>query len=128
MAVVVKGLREFQRVMAAAGPEARKELRSTLREVAEPVRVDAETFARTGIRKVGPRWSRMRVGVTQKLVYVAPRERGIKRRGPDPRRRPKFGDLLERRAMDPAAAKNEREAQRRVEDAFDGLARKWSRS
>lgn len=128
MAVRVRGLADFQRVAAAAGGAAPKITRDALREVAEPIRADAEQLAQTGIRRIGPRWSRMRVGVTRRLVYVAPRQRGVKGRGADPRRRPKFADLLDRRAMTPALERNEDNIERRVEQAFDALARRWNSS
>jgi hypothetical protein len=69
----------------------------------------------------------MRVGVTQRLVYVAPRERGVKSRGPDPRGRPKFATLMEARAMDPALERNEPMIERQVEALFDDLAADWNR-
>lgn len=120
-------MRELQRLAAATGKEASKETRKALAEVAEPTRVDAERYAESGIRRIGPRWSRMRVGVTRRSVYVAPRQRGVKARGPDPRRRPRFADLMEERAMTPALEKNRDNFSRRVEDAFERIARNWNR-
>lgn len=125
--VTVRGLRELEILLATEGPKAKRELNKRLRLVAEPIRADAESLAATTITRIGPKWSRMRVGVTRTLVYVAPRERGVKGRGPDPRRRPKFADLMEQRAMDPALERNKAQIVRRVEDLFDGLAADWNR-
>lgn len=125
--VTVQGLRELQVLFAKAGKEANRDLRAELREVAEPIRADAESLASSSIRRVGPKWSRMRVGVTRKLVYVAPKQRGVKRRG-DPRGRPKFGVLLETRAMNPALKRNEANIEGDVNRMLDRLARKWTRS
>lgn len=125
--VTVEGLTELERLFKLAGPVANRALRAELRDVAEPVRADAQSLAESQITRIGPKWGRMRVGVTQKLVYVAPRERGVKVRGPDPRRRPKFATLMEARAMAPALQRNEAKIERRVADLFDHLAANWNR-
>lgn len=127
MAVAVRNLRQFQALCAAAGKEASKQTRDALRGVAEPVRADAEALATSRIRRIGPRWGRMRVGVTRSSVYVAPRQKGVRSRGADPRRRPRFATLMEERAMDPALKQNESRIERSVEEAFDDLARRWNR-
>lgn len=124
-AVNVKGLRELRRLLAATNRAADKDLRVGLRALAEPIRADAEGLASSSIPRVGPNWSRMRVGVTQKLVYVAPRERGT--RGRTARSRPRFADLLEQRAMTPALQRNEARLEQGVEDIFDSIAAKWNR-
>ena len=59
----------------------------------------------------------MRTGVTQTLVYVAPRKRGVKTRGSDPRRRPNLGTLLADRALEPALRQHEH----RIEADFDRM-------
>lgn len=126
-AVTLRGLAELERLMAAAGPEAKRALNAELRSVAEPIRSDVERLAVAGIPRIGPKWSRMRIGVTRKAVYVAPRQRGVKGRGDDPRRRPKFADLLLERAMDPALKRNEPLIQRRVDELFHRIANEWNR-
>lgn len=126
-AVTVEGLRELQVLFSKAGKEANSDLRSELRELGEPIRADAESLAATSIRRVGPKWSRMRVGVTRRLVYVAPKQRGVKRRG-DPRARPKFGTLLEQRAMTPALRRNEGDIATNVNRMLERLAEKWTAS
>ena len=58
--------------------------RGGLRQVAEPVQRGAEQLATANIRGMArsPRWSKMRVGITRDLVYVAPRQRGTWPRPP----------------------------------------------
>lgn len=122
----VEGLPKLRRLLKAADPEAQKALDSLLREDAEPIRADAEALAAAGIRRIGPRWSRMRVGVTNRLVYVAPRQRGVKTRGANPRSRPKFADLMEQRAMSPALARNLPRLEHDVEQLFERFAHRWN--
>ena len=92
--VAVRGLRELNRTFKHAPKDVRRAIRDEYRTVAEPVRSTAATLAASSIRRIGPKWSQMRTGVTQRLVYVAPKQRGVKTRGADPRRRPNLGDLL----------------------------------
>lgn len=126
-AVNVLGLRELELAFAQAGKRANRELRAELRKIAEPIRADAENLAASAITRIGPNWSKMRVGVTRTLVYVAPKERGVKTKGPDPRRRPKFADLMLERAMDPALEKNKGRIEHDVADLFQRLANDWNR-
>jgi hypothetical protein len=125
--VVMKGLPQLKRLAKAAAPEAHRDLTKGLRGVAEPIRADAESLAATSIRRVGPRWSRMRVGVTQRLVYVAPRQKGVRARGPHPKRRPKFATLLEQRAMTPALERNEGRIEAAANQALAEFSAKWNR-
>ena len=104
-AVHIKGLRELQAAFKAAGKETAKELREELRKVAEPTRADAERLAASEISHIGPKWSRMRVGVTRRLVYVAPKQRGVKTRD-SPKSRPNLGGLLAEKALEPALLRN----------------------
>ena len=76
--LAVDGLTGLSKACKLVGKEASRELRTTLRKAAEPVRVGAETRAVQAIANIGPNWSRMRTGVTTRVVYVAPRERGSK--------------------------------------------------
>lgn len=123
-AVILKGQRELVKAFNAAGKATRKELRDELRAVAEPVRADAERLAVEAIPTIGPRWYRMRTGVTQKLVYIAPRERGTKGRGDDPRRRPNFADLLIK-PMEQALKQDEGKVMAGVEAVLDHIATDW---
>ena len=78
-AVKVHGLRDLNRTFKKMGKEVQKETRAELRAVGEPVRAAAEHLAVSRISHVGDRWSQMRLGVTTRLVYVAPKARS--RRG-----------------------------------------------
>jgi hypothetical protein len=119
-AVTVRGLRELQAALAKADRETRLGVRGELRQVAEPVRLGAEELAASSIRRIGPRWSKMRVGITRSLVYVAPRERGTRRRQPSSR--PNFGTLLMDRAMQPALDQHASEIEVRFENMLDTVA------
>src|SRR5574337_1542478 len=122
----VRGYSELQRAFALASRELIKDLRSRLREIAEPVRRDAEQRASTEIRNIGPDWSQMRVGVTRRVVYVAPRERGVNNRRPDDkRRRPNLAPLLMDRAMSPALDANVGRISDALERMLDEIGRDW---
>jgi hypothetical protein len=116
--VVMKGLPQLKRLAKAAAPEAHRDLTKGLRGVAEPIRADAESLAATSIS---------RVGVTQRLVYVAPRQKGVRARGPHPKRRPKFATLLEQRAMTPALERNEGRIEAAANQALAEFSAKWNR-
>jgi hypothetical protein len=96
--VVVRGYRELDRAFADISKDLRKEERKQLREVAEPVRALAESMAAGNISNIGAYWSRMRLGVTSKVVYVAPKSRKTGRGSP----RPNLAGLLLNQAMIPA--------------------------
>src|SRR5687768_9727286 len=95
--IQVKGLRELQRASRAAGKATRTAVRGALADAGGPVRARAEQLAQSEIPTAGPKWSRMKIGVTMRSVYVAPAAR---RAGGSPR--PNFGRLLLTRAMLPA--------------------------
>lgn len=123
MPVAVKGLHELQAALAHADKQTRLGVRGELRQVAEPVQRGAEQLAQSTIRRIGPRWSKMRVGITRDLVYVAPRQRGVKnRRAQDPRRRPNLAQLLMDRAMQPALDQHASEIEGRFENLLDTVA------
>ena len=115
----MRGLRELNRAFNLTGKDLKKELRDEIKAVGEPVRQLAEAKAVSEIRNVGVRWSGMRLGVTTKVGYVAPKAR---RRGGSPR--PKFGTLLMERAMLPALAQSEPMTIRRFDAMIDRLADK----
>jgi hypothetical protein len=96
-AVSVKGLRELSRAFGKLSVELKQELRETLAAAGDPVRARAESLASSEIRNIGDHWSRMRLGVTTSLVYIAPASR--RRRGS---KRPNLAPLLMDRAMQPA--------------------------
>ena len=120
----VEGLAELQRAFAVADKSLSRELRSSLREVAEPVRADAESLAVASIPRIGVPWSRMRVGVTRRTVYVAPKERGTRFA---PRKRRNLAGLLMGRSMLPALRRNEPQIERRMEEMLDTVGREWER-
>lgn len=126
--IAVRGLRDLTRAFAAADKTLQRELRTRLRDAAEPVRADAQASASREIRNVreNSSWSRMRVGVTQRLVYVAPRERGAQRARQ--KRRPQFGDLLMNRAMAPALERNRDRVLRELDDMLGDVGKAWERT
>ena len=113
------GFRELNRTFKHAPKDVRREIRDEYRTVAEPVRSTASTLAVSSdppdavLAQVGE----FRTGVTQTMVYVAPKKRGVKGRGSDPRRRPNLGNLLAERALEPALEQHEH----RIEADFDRM-------
>lgn len=93
----VKGATELEAAFLGLRREVVAELRPALREIAQPVRELAAEKALASIPNIGARWARMRVGVTAKVVYIAPASR---RSGGSPRKN--LGPLLMDRAMQPA--------------------------
>jgi hypothetical protein len=122
--IAVRGLRELSAAFAHAEKQVKAGFRDELRQVAEPVRRDAEALARASIHRVGVPWSRMRTGITRTSVYVAPRQRGTRRRD-DPRARPAFGTLLMDRAMQPALDRNAPGIEHAFDRAVDRIADRW---
>lgn len=125
--VRVRGLVELNRALRRTEKDVRLGIRKELRSVAEPIRSDAETLASSSIRNIGPNWSRMRVGLTVDTIYVAPRERGVKRRGEQRRRRPNMADLLMNRAMQPALERHKDDIERDFGRMLDRVADNFSR-
>lgn len=125
-AVEVKGLRDLQRAFKLADAEARKQLRAALKEIGEPIARDAQALAEAKIRRIGKKWPQMRVGVTQSLVYVAPRQRGtLTKRNPARYSRPNLFDLLMGRAMEPALDQNIGGVEDAVGHALDRVGSAW---
>lgn len=119
--VRLRGFRELNRAFKVADRTLHKELQSELREAAEPVRSGSEELARGGIPRIGNEWWQMRVGVTTKVVYVAP-----KKRSKDPRRkRPNLAGLLLGRSMEPALEANASVVEAHVGRALDTVGRVW---
>jgi len=120
--IVFSGFRELNLAYKFAERDVRLRWRANLRQVAEPVRQDAERLAVSSIRRMpgSPKWARMRVGVTQRVVYIAPRQKGTHGRGR--LRRPNLADLLLDRAMEPALERNEEEMFRNLERLMDTIA------
>jgi hypothetical protein len=111
--IEIEGFPELAKAFASISPELSKEFRHGLKALAEPIAHSAEQFAVENIsgisREKKSHWEAMRVGIAPgfSVVYVAPRERGLKTRGLDVRRRPRFADTLRDKAMDPAVVANE---------------------
>jgi hypothetical protein len=114
--VKVKGLREMQRAAKAAGKETSREVRKALRDAAVPVQQTALRLAATDAR-AGTKWSRMRIGVSARKVYVAPAARRTVGTA-----RPNFGGRLLGRAMMPALEQEQDDVMRRMEKALDNIA------
>lgn len=127
--VQVEGLRDLQRAFKVADRATQKELRVALKEIGEPIARDAEALATARIRRIGKAWPQMRVGVTQSLVYVAPKERGrLTKRNPPRYRRPNLFDLLMGRAMEPALEANIAGVEAALERVLDRVGSAWERA
>lgn len=122
--VAVKGLRDLNRALAKADKQTRLGVRKELRDTAEPVRREAEHLADARIRNIGPRWGRMRVGVTRSSVYIAPRTRAV---GRGQRRRPNLAGLLMERAMEAALERNRSHVEWSLEQMLDRVADRFNR-
>lgn len=120
----VRGLADLNRALAKADKQVRVGVRKELRQAVEPVRRDAQSLAVSEIPTIGGAWSRMRVGVTRDLVYVAPRQRGVKT---GPRKRPNLAELLLGRAMVPALDRNADDVEERIDDMLGRVARDFNR-
>jgi hypothetical protein len=119
------GYSQFRLAASKAGPEIKKDLDNRLRELAEPTRATAEQFAATRIRRIGPVWSGMRVGVTRRVTYVAPKKRGGKTRSAASR--PNLATLLEQRAMTPALEQHKPSLVAGAEKVLVDFALRWNR-
>lgn len=117
--VRVEGLTATQRAFGRYSAELKAGFRADLAAAAEPVRAGAEQLAVTQIDNMpySPRWSRMRIGVTNTLVYVAPRAR--RRRGSP---RPNLAGLLMNRAMSPSLEAHKEEVVGLLSASLDVLA------
>lgn len=118
-AIRIKGDKELERAFLELRREVLSELRPALRKIGEGVRTLAEQKATANISHIGPTWGRMRIGVTTRLYYVAPRARP---HGGSPR--PNLAGLLMTRAMVPAADEKQDEMVTAVEALVDASARR----
>lgn len=115
----VIGAKELQRAFDFAGTEMRRNIKQSIRGYAQPVARDASGIALS--IGTGTSWSRMRVGSTPQMSYVAPVNRGTKILS---RKRRNFAKRVIDRAMIPAL---ERNAPRIVEQ-FNALVGRVERS
>lgn len=125
--LVVRNLVALQKTFKQAPKEVRLRFRGELRGIADPVRKTAESLAAARIRNLGEGqpWARFRLGITQKLVYVAPRQKGV--RGRSRRQRKKFAGLLMGRAMEPALAQHAARVEHEFEQLLDRMVDGWNR-
>ena len=123
MALAVKGYTELARTFQHAPRDVNKAYREELRTIGEPTRLTAEELAVSSIRKIGHDWSRMRTGITTRVTYVAPRERGAKGRGGS--RRPNLARLLMERAMQPALDRNRGQVEHDFDVMLGRLVNSW---
>ena len=112
MAEPVKGIADLDRAFQRAGDTLHHEIKDRLRYYAQPVSRTAESLSLTA--GVSREWSQMRVGVTRRLVYVAPMQRGTKVLN---RKRRNFARFLLSRALEPALNRHRHQ----IEDQFDDL-------
>ncbi len=123
----VEGLAELHRALRLADRQQRLGIRKAERQVAEPVAREAEQLAVRQISHIGVPWSRMRIGITQKLVYVAPKQRGSKARRArvtDARRKAdkKFARRLAVEAMHPAEERHRERTRAEFQNVLDTMA------
>jgi hypothetical protein len=124
-AVVVHGLADLNRAFRNADRATRLGERRALRAIGKPVAAAAEQLAFQQISNIGDHWSQMRVGVTQKVVYVAPSQRSKASRGNPQLRRPNLANLLMDRAMEPALEQQRNQVERDVDQFIDNVASVW---
>ena len=117
--VRILGLRELNRAFRQVDRSMHAELRTRLKEAAEPVRARAEALAFGEISNIGGRWGRMKTGVTSSLIYVAPATRPSGGSS-----RSNFGALLMTRAMLPAVEEKMEEVTHELEEWIGGLSRR----
>src|SRR5262245_44121547 len=119
--LVVENSRELNQAFKTADANTRKQFRNSQKDMAEPVRATAVRLAQGGIRNIGPRWAEMRTGVTQTLVYVAPKSR---RKSGSPR--PNLAGLLAGQALEPALDQHSVEIERRFGQLMDKVASEFN--
>lgn len=123
--IVVSGLQDVNRAFGRIDRTLKSSLTKTLKSAGEPVRAEAERLGPARIRNLhaGDPWSKQRVGVTQRTVYVTPTERG---RGRDQRRkRPNFKALMLDRSYEPALESKRQEVIDRFGHILDDVADAW---
>jgi hypothetical protein len=118
--VHVENWRSVNAAFAKADRESRLALKAKQRQLAVPVRMAAEGLAHDKITRITDKWAQMRIGVTKTVVYVAPKQRGLK--GDDPRKRRNLAPLLMEQAMEPALEQNRPQIEQKVERILDWVA------
>ena len=121
--VRVEGLRELLRVTDQLPKEVRKEVRNQLRQVAEPVRADAQARFLT---RVSSSQRKTRYGISVRKAGTISVEQRVKGKSGLPQlRRPKFTALVRQRSLEPAVENNQREVVAGFNRVLDDLERKW---
>jgi hypothetical protein len=122
--VRVRGLGDLNRALRRTDRDVRLSIRKELRDVAEPVRADAESRADSRIRNLDGDWTRMRTGATTNSVYVAPKLRGSKK---GPQKRPNLAPLLMDRAMQPALQHHAPQIEREFDEMLGRVTDNFSK-
>jgi hypothetical protein len=131
-AIRVEGLSELQRATSRLSREFGKGVREALEAAGEPIRSEASELAHSdisGMRRARLPWWRMRIGVTRSTVYVAPEQRGNKKRTrPTPRGQAEsFKREMIGKAMNPAVDHHIGEFPSQVNAELDDLFKAWGR-
>lgn len=125
-AVQLHGMRDLLRAFSKADRDTKKGTRAVMSAIAQPVASTAEELAVQRITRIGPRWSKMRVGLTTRVLYVAPRQRGV-RGGAGRRRRPNLAPLMMDRAMEPALEQHRPAFELALDRALDQICDRFNR-
>lgn len=129
-AIKVENYKNVLKAFGAASKTVERGFTGSLKEAAEPIAESAEQLAGSGeIRNLhdGDPWTKMRIGVTQRMVYVAPKERGRRTRGRPQIGRPNLKPLLLDRAMEPALERHRDDVISNIEDLFGYMARTFDK-
>jgi hypothetical protein len=130
MAQVVKyrvtGLRELLRVTDQLPRDVKKGVRDELRNVAEPVRADAQELF---LARISNSTKKSRYGISVRKAGTITVEQRVKSklsRSNRKLKRPRFADLQMQEALEPALFKNEDQIVDRFEHAIDSATRRWA--
>ncbi len=117
------GLRELLRVTDQLPKDVKREVRSELRKVAEPVRDDATSLF---LSRVSSNPSKTRYGISvRKVGTITVEQRRKGKSGRKSAKRPKFTDLVMERSLAPALERNEGEIVAGFNRVLDSLERRW---
>jgi hypothetical protein len=116
--IKIHGQEELERAFMAEKKEVLAGLKKEILAIGAFVRKDAQSNALAEISNIGPKWSRMRMGVTPVMAYIVPSARN---RGGSPR--PNLAGLLAT-AMQEAADKHGAEFLTRVDALIDATSAK----
>ncbi len=118
---------ELLRAFDQVEKDTKRIVRKDYREIAAPVKRDAERLAQDRVRRIGSKWWHMRIGLTRTVLYVVPSKKGVRNNwARTSARRPKFALLMQERAMDPALAQNEHEIVHIVEQQVEEIAHRFN--